>query len=160
VDWSNFPNQAPSEGSCREPDGADFNCGRSKYLRFVGDQCAPGLSCRQELGKCAALPTLGQPCTPSLQDCGGVGVSCKPSGSGDVGTCTGPAGLNDACAFRVDAARTVNIPCSAGSCDTETTLTCRAASRVEGQECTEDGQCLSNRCVPQPDMTRRCAQAC
>lgn len=160
VDWTNFPSQAPSEGSCREPDGADFNCSRSQYLRYVGDQCAPGLSCRQDTGKCEALPTLGQACTPSLQNCGGYDVYCKPSGSGDVGTCTGPAGLNDACAFQLDANRTVGIPCSAGYCDTETTLTCRAASRVEGQDCTEDGQCLSNRCVPQPDMTLRCAPEC
>lgn len=160
LDWTNFPSQAPPEGACRPPDGPDFNCGRSQYLRYVGDQCQPGLSCRQDVAKCQALPALGQACTPSLQNCGGFQVYCKPAGSGDVGTCTGPAGVNDTCAFQLDASRTVSIPCSAGWCDTETTLTCREASRVEGQECTVDGQCLSNRCVPQADRTLRCAPPC
>ncbi|GMU61454.1 MAG: hypothetical protein AMXMBFR34_32170 [Myxococcaceae bacterium] len=160
IDWTNFPNGAPTEGSCRQPDGLDFNCSRSQYLRYVGDQCQAGTTCRQDTGKCDTLPTLGQSCTPSLQNCEGFDVHCKPSGSGDVGVCTGPAGLSDTCAFQIDVNRTVGIPCSTGYCDTESTLTCRAASRVEGQECTEDGQCLSHRCVPQEDRTLRCAPEC
>jgi len=160
IDWTNFPDQAPPEGACRVPDGPQYSCPRSQYLRYVGDQCQPGLSCAMDTGKCSTLPVLGQACTPSLQNCGGFEVYCKPTGSGEVGTCTGPAGLNDTCAFQLDATRTVSIPCSAGYCDTETTLTCRRASRVEGQECTENGQCLSNRCMPQEDLSLRCAPEC
>jgi hypothetical protein len=86
-------------------------------------------------------------------------VYCKPTGSGDVGTCTGPAGLGDRCAFAIDAQRTVRIPCSTGYCD-KTTQLCRPASKPVNALCEEDGECLTNRCAVQQDRTLRCAQAC
>ncbi len=160
IDWAPFPASAPPPGSCREPDGADFNCRPSAYAAFVGQQCAPGLSCRDPVNRCQALPTRGEACTPSRQDCSGFGVYCKPSGGGDVGVCAGPAALGEQCAFRIDASRTVAIPCSAGFCEREVTLQCRPPSRTTGSVCAQDGECISGRCVPQPDRTLRCAPAC
>lgn len=160
IDWSGFPASSPPAGSCREPDGADFNCRPTPYAAFIGEQCAPGLSCRDTDNRCQALPTRGEPCTPSKQDCSGFGVYCKPSGSGDVGVCAGPAAVGEQCAFRIDATRTVAIPCSSGFCEREVTLQCRPPSRTTGSVCTQDGECVSGRCVPQPDRTLRCAPPC
>jgi hypothetical protein len=160
LDWTPFPAAAPVEGSCRKPDGRDFNCLPTQYGQYVGSQCASGLTCRVDTRKCQALPKQGEACTPSLQDCDGLNVFCKPSGAGDNGTCTGPAAQGDQCAFSVDATRTVSIPCSSGFCDAETTQLCRPPSLPLGSTCKEDGQCLSGRCAVQQDRTLRCAPAC
>ena len=160
LSFASFPAAAPSPGLCRPPDGDQFNCPQTVYARFVGDQCAPGLSCRETTRQCSALPERGQTCTPSKQDCSGFQVYCKPSGSGDVGVCTGPAAAGELCAYRVDAARTVSIPCASGFCEKEVTLQCRPPSRPTNAICKENGECISGRCIPQPDMTLRCASPC
>lgn len=160
LNWSSFPTSAPPPGFCREPDGVDANCSQSAYGRFVGDQCRPGLTCREGANQCGALPERGERCTPSKQDCTGYGVYCKPSGSGDVGVCTGPAALGESCAFKIDASRIVSIPCSSGFCEREVTQQCRPPSRGTGSVCKEDGECISGRCIPQPDQTLRCAPPC
>jgi hypothetical protein len=161
IDWSLFPGSAPAmPGLCRPPDGADFNCRPSQYATFIGDQCEPGLSCDQRARKCQALPERGQACTPSKQDCAGFEVYCKPTGSGDVGVCAGPASIGDRCAVRLDASRVVQIPCAEGFCETEVTFQCRAASKPTGSLCAQNGECISGRCVPQPDRTLKCSPAC
>lgn len=160
LNWALFPASAPAPGSCRAPDGEQFSCPQTAYAAFVGDQCAPGLSCRDTTNQCSTLPERGQSCTPSKQNCSGFQVYCKPSGSGDVGVCAGPANEGETCAVRVDASRTVAIPCASGFCEKEVTLQCRAASLRMGSICKEDGQCLDGRCIPQPDMTLRCAPPC
>lgn len=160
LDWSGFPTAAPPPGACREPDGADFNCPSTPWARYVGDQCAPGLTCRAGENRCQALPRRGEACTPSRQDCAGFEVYCKPTGSGDVGTCTGPAALGDTCAFRLDSTRSLTIPCAQGFCERDVTMQCRPAAKTTGSVCAEDGECVSGRCVPQTDGTLRCAPAC
>lgn len=160
LNWAGFPTSAPAPGSCRPPDGERFNCPQTVYARFVGDQCAPGLSCKDTTRQCSVLAERGQSCTPSKQDCSGFQVHCKPSGSGDVGVCTGPAAQGELCAHRVDASRTVSIPCASGFCEKEVTLECRQPSRTSGSLCKEAGECISGRCIPQPDMTLRCAPPC
>lgn len=158
--WDLFPGSAPQPGFCRPPDGADFNCPSTKWAAFVGDQCAPGLSCDSVARKCRALPARGDACSPSRQNCAGFDTWCKPTGSGDVGVCAGPPSQGELCAVRLDAARVVSIPCASGFCDDEITLQCRPPSRPTGSTCRKDGECISGRCVPQPDMTLRCAPPC
>ncbi len=160
INWAGFPRTLPPEGFCRVPDGLDFNCPRTQYARFVGDQCEPGLACRQDTGKCRPMPVQSDPCTPSVQNCNGYGIYCKPTGSGDTGTCTGPAAVGERCAFVVDAQTTVTIPCSAGACDRVSTQTCRPPSKPVGALCAEGGECLSGRCAVQQDRSLRCAEAC
>ncbi len=160
LSWSTFPGSAPPPGLCRPPDGEQFNCPQTEYARFVGDQCAPGLTCKETTSQCTTLPERGQSCTPSKQDCSGFQVYCKPSGAGDVGVCTGPPAEGELCAYRVDAARTVSIPCASGFCEKEVTLQCFPPSRTTGSICKEDGECISGRCIPQPDMKLRCAPPC
>ena len=160
LNWSTFPGSAPPPGQCRPPDVAQSNCPQTRYARFVGDQCSPGLTCRETTNQCEALPQRGQSCTPSKQDCSGFQIYCKPSGGADVGVCTGPAAQGELCAYRVDASKTVSIPCSSGFCEKEVTLQCRPPSRTTGSLCKEDGECISGRCVPQPDMTLKCAPPC
>ena len=160
VNWSTFPGTAPPPGVCRIPDGDQFNCPQTVYARYVGDQCAPGLSCKDTTHQCTSLPERGQSCRPSKQDCSGFQVYCKPSGAGDVGVCTGPAAEGELCAYKVDASRTVSIPCASGFCEKEVTLQCRPPERTSGSLCKEDGECISGRCVPQPDTKLRCAPPC
>jgi len=159
-DWSTFPGASPPPGFCRLPDGERANCSQTAYGAFVGDQCEPGLTCGDGTNQCETLPARGEPCTPSKQNCSGFEVHCKPTGTGDVGVCAGPANLGERCAVKLDASRTVAIPCSSGFCETEITQQCRPASRTTGSECTQDGECISGRCVPQPDRTLRCVPAC
>ncbi|MDP2271390.1 MAG: hypothetical protein Q8K32_11705 [Archangium sp.] len=160
LSWVGFPASAPAAGSCRAPDGEQFSCPQTAYAAFVGDQCAAGLTCRDTTNQCSTLPERGQSCTPSKQNCSGFQVSCKPSGSGDVGVCTGPASEGETCAVRIDASRTVAIPCASGFCEKEVTLRCRAPYLRLNSICKEDGECLDGRCVPQADMKLRCAPPC
>jgi hypothetical protein len=160
IDWSTFPGAAPPGGFCRPPDGLDANCQPTSYGAFVGDGCGPGVSCREQTRTCQALPQRGESCTPSKQDCTGFGVHCKPTGSGDVGVCASPPGTGDRCAVRLDESRVISIPCATGYCDRDVTLQCRPPSRPTGSVCAEDGECISGRCVPQPDRTLRCAPPC
>lgn len=160
IDWNGFPDMTPGEGACRPPDDRDFNCPKTQYARYVGDQCSPGLTCDQTSGRCGSLPKLGENCTPSIQNCEGYGVYCKPTGGGDTGTCTGPAAQGDRCAFTLDANRTVSIPCSSGYCDRTSTQQCRPPSKPTGALCEEDGECITGRCAVQQDRTLRCATAC
>jgi hypothetical protein len=161
LDWSLFPGSAPPvAGACREPDGAEYNCRQTQYAAFVGDQCAPGLSCNEATSKCETLPERGQSCAPSRQNCAGFGVVCKPTGGGDVGICSGLPAQGESCAVRLDASRVVSVPCASGYCEKDVILQCRPASRTTGSMCAEDGECISGRCVPQPDMTLRCAPPC
>ncbi len=160
LDWSGFPSSAPPPGTCRQPDGAGFNCPATVYERFVGTQCAAGLRCDPDTRTCAPRPQLGQPCAPSRADCDGVGVSCQPTGGTDRGLCTGPADQGARCAFVIDRSRTVTIPCNGGFCDAESTLRCQPPTRPLGALCDEPGQCASGRCAVQQDATRRCAQGC
>lgn len=160
INWSSFPAAAPPPGFCLEPDVANANCARTVYAAFVGETCQPGLSCRELTQQCGALPVRGEPCTPSKQDCSGFEVFCKPTGSGDVGVCTGPATIGETCAVKIDASRVISIPCTSGFCDRELTLQCRSPSRSLGAVCKQDGECISGRCVPQPDRTLRCAPPC
>ncbi|MFT3708572.1 MAG: hypothetical protein QM817_13050 [Archangium sp.] len=161
IDWSMFPTYAPQQpGLCRPPDGAEFNCRHSRYATYIGDQCEPGLSCNQSVSKCRSLPELGQSCTPSKQDCAGFEVFCKPSGAGDVGVCASAPAVGERCAVKLDATKTVSIPCAEGFCETEVTFQCRPASKPTGALCQQNGECISGRCVPQPDQTLKCAPAC
>ncbi|HEY1087628.1 MAG TPA: hypothetical protein VGE37_08035, partial [Archangium sp.] len=64
-DWSTFPGASPPPGNCRLPDGERANCPQTAYGAFVGDQCAPGLSCGDGTNQCETLPARGEPCTPS-----------------------------------------------------------------------------------------------
>ncbi len=158
LNWSGFPASAPLPGNCREPDTAQSNCPQTPYASYVGDQCAPGLTCSDST--CEALPTRGQSCTPSKRNCSGFDVHCKPTGAGDVGVCAGAPTIGERCAVRLDASRAVAVPCASGFCDTETTLQCRPPTRTVGSVCREAGECVTGRCVPQSDMTLRCAPAC
>ncbi|MBL9037544.1 MAG: hypothetical protein JNG84_03410 [Archangium sp.] len=160
IGWGGFPASEPTPGNCRPPDGVSFNCAFTPYAQLVGDQCGPGLSCRQSTQVCTRNPTTGEACTPSTQNCTGLDVHCKPNGSGDVGICTGPAAVGERCAFQLDANRTVTIPCAAGACDQTTTFTCRPPSKTMGALCEENGECLSGRCAVQQDRSRRCSPAC
>lgn len=160
IDWADFPAKEPTKGTCRPPDELDSACRGSIYAQFVGDQCVAGASCDLSLLACKAAPQRGQPCQPSRNNCTGVDVYCKPSGSGDVGTCTGPAALNELCAFRVDASTIVSIPCGVGFCDRVNSFTCRPASKSVGAVCSDDAECLSGRCAVQQDRTLRCTEAC
>ncbi len=160
MDWSQFPNKAPGPGSCRAPDAEKANCPYTPYAAYVGDQCGAGLSCAADTKTCAKVPVQGEPCTPSVQNCAGVSVYCKPTGGGDVGVCSGPVSVGDRCAFQLDATRIVRIPCATGACDAANTLTCRPPSKSVGAPCAENGECLSNRCAVQQDRTYRCANAC
>lgn len=160
LNWSTFPGSAPAPGQCRPPDGPGDNCPQSAWGAYVGDQCRPGLTCVEGANFCDVLPVRGQSCTPSKRNCAGFGVFCKPTGSGDVGVCAEPPVIGDRCAVRIAGARTVEIPCATGWCDTETTLQCRTAVRTTGSECRQDAECITGRCVPQSDMTLRCAPPC
>lgn len=157
VDWSRFPGAAPIPGFCREPDGEGDNCVQTTYASYVGESCAPGLSCQ---GTCRPLPVRGDPCTPSKRNCSGFGVHCKPTGTGDFGVCASAPTQGERCAVRIDASRVISVPCATGSCDTELTQQCRPPSKTTGAKCAIDGECISGRCVPQSDMTLRCAPAC
>lgn len=159
--WSGFPQSAPAqEGFCRGPSELDGNCPWTPYALYVGDQCRAGTGCQESTGKCQVAPRLGEPCAPSQQGCAGTGVYCKPTGSGDVGTCSGPSSIGDRCAFDLDATRTITIPCRTGYCDTTGTQACRAPVKALGTICESDGECLSGRCAVQEDRTMKCAPAC
>ena len=159
--WDGFPLAAPAQaGFCRPPSDADTNCPYTPYALYVGDQCRAGTSCASDTRKCTAQPRLGDACTPSQQNCAGLDVYCKPVGSGDVGACTGPVGQGERCAFEIDASRTVTIPCRQGACDAQSTQACQPASKQVGALCTQDGECVTNRCAVQQDRSQRCAQAC
>lgn len=161
LDYTGFPSTAPAQpGSCQVPAPLGMTCLPTSYATYVGDACEPGTYCAKAQAKCTATPALGDGCTPSSQSCEGVRVYCKPSGSGDTGTCTGPANPSERCAFQLDAARTVTIPCASGYCDAETTFSCRSANKTIGQLCSQDGECLSSRCAVQQDRSMRCAAAC
>lgn len=160
IDWSGFPSRAPTAGTCRVPDDEGTACRGSRYAVYVGEQCAAGSSCELSTQVCRAAPTRGQPCAPSKANCVGVDTHCKPSGSGDTGTCTGPANLNEPCAVALDQDTTVSIPCAAGWCDKVNTFTCRPATKPLGTVCAEDAECMSGRCAVQPDRTLKCTEAC
>jgi hypothetical protein len=160
IDWNGFPQRAPSLGICTTPSDQGTACKGSVYARFVGEQCVAGSTCDRQSEICTAAPNRGQPCQPSRSNCVGVDVYCKPSGSGDTGTCTGPAALNEPCAFSIDPVTTVTIPCAAGYCDRVNTLTCRASTKPLGAMCGEDAECASGRCAVQPDRSLRCTEAC
>lgn len=161
LDWSTFPDSPPpSPGTCTPTVPVDGPCAFTPYSFFLGDVCAAGSTCNPD-GTCGVRPTLGEACSPFTQSCSGQEVYCKPSESGaDTGTCTGPANLNDRCATRLSSGQAVQIPCSSGYCDTETTLKCLPPDKALGEECASDGECLSGRCAVQEDRTRRCADAC
>lgn len=159
--WAGFPQAAPAqEGFCRPPSEEGVNCPYTPYALYVGDQCIAGTGCVEATSKCTAAPRLGQGCAPSQQNCAGAEVYCKPTGSGDVGTCTGPVSVGDRCAFDLDATRSVTIPCRTGYCDTSGTQACRAPSKQLGAICASDGECVSGRCAVQEDRTLKCAPAC
>jgi hypothetical protein len=159
--WTGFPASAPvDQGFCRAPSEQDVNCPYTRYALYLGDQCKAGTGCESSSSKCKVAPKLGEPCAPSQQRCQGLNVFCKPSGSGDLGTCAGPAGIGDRCAFSVDANRTVTIPCRTGFCDATGTQACRAPSKQIGTLCASDGECISGRCAVQEDRTMKCANAC
>jgi hypothetical protein len=158
--WTGFPDREPRPGTCRAPDDQDTVCYGSRYSLYVGDQCKAGSSCELSTGICKPTPTRGQPCTPSRNTCTGVDTYCKPSGSGDVGTCAGPAAMNEPCAYAVDADTIVSIPCASGWCDRVNTLTCRPASKPLNAVCAENAECMSGRCAVQPDRMLRCTEAC
>jgi hypothetical protein len=160
LDLTDFPMKSPPPGNCRKPAEPNTNCPSNPYQLYTGDQCQQGTVCDTGTSKCLPAPKQSEACTPSSQACLGVGVYCKPSGSGDVGTCTGPASVGERCAFEIDATRKVTVPCSSGYCDTVSTLSCQPASRQFGAECAEDGECQSGRCAVQQDRTLRCAMAC
>lgn len=160
LDWTGFPMKAPAPGFCRAPADPDTNCSQTVYQLYVGDQCRAGFECARDSSKCKPVPESGQACLPSVQNCAGVNVYCKPTGSGDVGICTGPSGSGERCAFELDAERKVTIPCTSGYCDTDSTLTCRPSSKPIGAECKQDGECNSGRCAVQQDRTLRCAMGC
>lgn len=160
VDWSAFPSSAPTRGTCRAPDDEGTACRGSRYAVYVGEQCAAGASCDLSMQICRAAPTRGQPCTPSRNACTGVDTYCKPSGNGDTGTCTGPAALNEPCAFPLDADTTVSIPCAQGWCDRTNTFSCRPPTKPLGAVCAEDAECASNRCAVQQDQSLKCTEAC
>jgi hypothetical protein len=157
---TDFPGMSPPPGSCRKPGEANTNCPASPYQLYTGDQCGPGTVCDSDMRKCLPQPKQSEPCTPSSQACLGVNVYCKPTGTGDVGTCTGPASIGERCAFEIDATRRVTVPCSSGFCDTVSTLSCQPASKANGVLCNEDGECTTGRCAVQQDRTLRCAMAC
>lgn len=159
IDWTGFPMATPGVGSCRPPGGLDSNCQPTQYSVYVGDPCGAGTRCDLSLKKCTLIPALGEDCSPSSQTCAGVDVYCKPGG-GDTGTCTGPASIGDRCAFSIDATRSVEIPCSTGFCDTESTQSCRPPFRPLNDLCKSDGECMSGRCAVQQDRSMRCAMAC
>ncbi len=161
LDYTGFPGAAPAQpGSCQPPGPIGSNCFGSPYSTYVGDQCSAGTYCAPAVQKCTPVPSLGQGCTPSAQTCEGLKVYCKPSGSGDTGTCAGPANQGEHCAFAIDANTTLSIPCATGWCDTKTTLTCRPPNKGLGLVCAEDGECQSSRCAVQQDRSMRCAAAC
>lgn len=160
LDFEGYPQREPTEGFCRAPAAEGTNCAATPYQAFVGDQCEAGTGCSQETMKCRANPGRGEACTPSEASCSGVDTYCKPAGSGDVGTCTGPAGLGERCVFELDAQRRIRIPCTSGACDLVSTLTCRPPTKALNNECTEDGECTSGRCAVQQDRTLRCAPPC
>lgn len=160
VDWSAFPSSAPTRGTCRAPDDEGTACRGSRYAVYVGEQCAAGASCDLSMQICRAAPTRGQPCTPSRNACTGVDTYCKPSGNGDTGTCTGPAALNEPCAFPLDADTTVSIPCAQGWCDRTNTFSCRPPTKPLGAVCAQDAECASNRCAVQQDQSLKCTEAC
>lgn len=160
LDLTDFPGKSPPPGSCRKPGEPNTNCPATQYQLYTGDQCGPGTVCDFDMRKCLPAPKQSEPCTPSSQACQGVNVYCKPTGTGDVGTCTGPASIGERCAFEIDATRRVTVPCSSGFCETVSTLSCQPASKSLGSLCNEDGECMSGRCAVQQDRTLRCAMAC
>lgn len=160
LDFTPFPGGSPTPGFCRKPSEPNTNCPATQYQLYVGDQCGQGTICQRDTKKCAPKPKQGDECTPSTQSCVGVGIYCKPNGSGDLGRCTGPASTGERCAFDLDATRKVTIPCSSGYCESVNTLSCQPASKPMGALCSEDGECMSNRCAVQQDRTQKCAQAC
>jgi hypothetical protein len=147
-------------GTCDSPGAIDAQCTFSTWAAYLGETCAPGLTCTSQ-NLCEERPTLGEACSPLTQDCAGNGVHCKPSQvNPESGTCTRAAALNEPCAARLDANRVLQIPCEVGWCDTDSTLMCQPASRALGQECRSDGECLTGRCAVQEDQSLRCAEAC
>lgn len=161
LDWSMFPDSAPMDpGFCAPPAPVGVECAFTPYSAYLGDQCAAGSTC-DSTNLCTVRPVQGESCNPYTQSCGGQDIYCKPSETSvENGTCTGPAGLNDRCASRLQSGQTVQIPCESGYCDTETTLKCLPPDKALGQLCASNGECLSGRCAVQEDRTRRCADAC
>jgi hypothetical protein len=159
IDWGNFPFSAPTPGSCRAPGAQGTNCSSTIYSLYVGDPCGAGTFCSGTSHKCETVPMMGDMCDPAAQNCAGVGVYCKPSGT-NTGQCTGPASIGDRCAFSIDANNTVTIPCTAGFCDSTSTLSCRSPYQALNGTCMQDGECTSGRCAVQQDMSMRCAMAC
>ncbi|MCU0699579.1 MAG: hypothetical protein MUC96_23980 [Myxococcaceae bacterium] len=160
IDWTGFPQRAPSPGICTPPGDEGTACKGTIYARFVGEQCQAGTLCDPMMELCRKAPERGDRCQPSRSTCAGVDVYCKPSGGGDNGSCTGPAALNEPCAFSIDANTTVTVPCSTGFCDRVNSLTCRPPSKPLGSVCAEDAECASGRCAVQEDRTLRCTEAC
>ena len=166
LDLSDFPKTSPPPGNCRKPGEPNTNCPASPYQLYTGDQCGQGTVCDSAARKCLPSPKQSEACTPSSQACLGVNVYCKPAGSGDVGTCTGPSSVGERCAFEIDPTHKVTLPCSSGYCDTVSTLSCQPASKktrpdgTPGDICNEDGECQSGRCAVQQDRTLRCSMAC
>jgi hypothetical protein len=134
--WAGFPAAAPAEdGFCRAPSEEGVNCPYTAYALYVGDQCTAGTGCTEATSKCTVAPRLGESCAPSQQNCAGLNVYCKPTGSGDTGTCTGPVSIGDRCAFQIDSTRTVTIPCRTGYCDPAGTQACRSPVKALGTVC-------------------------
>jgi hypothetical protein len=161
IDWSPFPAREPDAGICFPPSTQGQPCSATQFAAFVGDECAAGLSCAVGMNVCQPLAALGNPCRPSLQNCVGVNVFCKPTSSGDVGTCASPPGRGERCSFRLSNGNTVSIPCQSGLfCDSTSTLTCLPPNVPLGGLCTTNTQCQSDRCAVQEDSSLRCSQAC
>jgi len=162
IDWGGFPNASPGPGVCRKPSGENDNCSGTPYSLFVGDMCGPGLLCSPTSMTCTKIPSMnGDACSAATQTCAGVGLYCKPSSLGMMGTCGGPANIGERCAFSIDMTTTVQIPCSAGYCDFDSPQQhCRAAHIPDMGECEEDGQCLSGRCAALEIQVKKCYPAC
>jgi hypothetical protein len=157
--WAGFPMAMPMAGFCSVPQPINSVCVATVYSLYLGDMCVPGSYCSDAQKACLVPPKLGEPCQPSIQNCAGVNVYCKPLG-GDQGVCTGQVSQGERCAFDIDAATQITIPCSSGYCDKQTTLSCRSAHKALGEICETAGECLSNRCAVQSDRTLRCANPC
>jgi hypothetical protein len=129
-----------TSGTCRAPGklGADctqFACAKELYCNRVGASST-----------CAALPTIGQPCSQAGYRCA-TPYFCNTSQPPYV--CDQPAQLGESCQAR---------SCDTGLyCSTTGTRVCKAR-QPDGSVCTSFEQCLSDHCAfpPMGGATQYC----
>lgn len=159
MDWAPFPDAPPGRGVCRKPRKEGESCSFTQFAIYVGEECAPGLTCDATTETCVPRPHEGERCSLQAQNCIGEGIFCKPEETGG-GICGLAPGIGEGCNIDLGEGQfPLVLPCRDGYCDPDSDV-CTPANASEGEPCTADTQCLTGRCVVQQDKSLKCGKRC